>query len=86
LNALLDGSLLSDLIQRFMLFLDVVIIFVIDVNVCPLHVCETFEFTLQGLADIVSDLEGKTLVHNDIDFNVILLTGVVCAALFSISG
>lgn len=81
LNALLDRPLLSDLVQRFVLFLDVVIIFVVDVDISTLYVCKTLKLTLKSLADVMSDLEWKTFVHNDIDLDVVLLTRVVCATL-----
>ena len=65
-----------------MLLLDVVLVLIIHMDVGSLDVGETLELALQGLADVVGDLEGRALVHDDVDFDVVLLPGVVGAALW----
>ena len=41
----------------------------------------TLKLALQGLADVVSDLQRKILVHDNVDLNIVLLSSVVCTAL-----
>lgn len=65
-----------------MLLFDIVLVFVIDVDVSPLNVRKSFKLTLQGLADIVSDLERQVLVHDDINFNVVFLPSVIRTTLY----
>lgn len=64
-----------------MFFLDVVFILIVDVDVGSFHICKAFELTLQGLTDIMSDLERQVLIHDNINLDVILLSGVVGTAL-----
>jgi hypothetical protein len=42
LDSLLDGPALCDFVKRLVLLLDVVIVLVVDVNICALYICETF--------------------------------------------
>lgn len=68
-------------VQGLVFLLDIVLILIVHMDVCSFDVGETFELALQGLADVVGDLERHALVHDDVDFDVVLLPGVVGAAL-----
>jgi hypothetical protein len=45
----------------------------------------TFELSLQRLADIVSDLERQVLVHDNVDFDIVVLPSMVGSALCHVS-
>lgn len=64
-----------------MFLVNVVVMFVINVNECSFNVAQTFEFTLKRLANIMRCSERSIRVHNHINFNPVFLASVVSAAL-----
>lgn len=57
-RTLFDSALLRDFVEWLVLFFNVVFVLVVDVYVCALDVGEAFEFSLQGLADVMCDFQG----------------------------
>lgn len=55
--------------------------FVVDVDKGALDVRETLQLALQALAHVVRDFERGVLVHDDVDLDVVLLSGVIGSAL-----
>lgn len=69
------------MVQWFMLAMDVVDALVVDMDECPLHLGKTFQFPLQALADIVRVAQGGLGIHDDVDLDVKMLSGMVGSTL-----
>lgn len=68
-----------------MLFLDIVLVFVINVHVGSLYIGKAFKLALQGLADIVGYLEWHILIHDYIYFDIVVLASMVGSALSQVN-
>ena len=64
-----------------MLLVDVVLVLVVNVDEGPFDVLKPFQLALKFLIDIMGDLERRLLVHDDVNFDIVLLASVVGAAL-----
>jgi hypothetical protein len=84
------------------LLLDIVLIFIVDVDVGTFNISQTwkqlarqnnrtwrdeytFELSLQCLTDVVSDLEWKVLVHDNVNLYIVVLPSMVGSALCHVS-
>lgn len=78
---LLKGARLPVFVEGLVLVVHAVVVLVVDVDKGALDIGQAFELALQRLADIVRIAQADLRVHDDVDFDVETLTGVVGAAL-----
>lgn len=78
---LFERPWLAGLVERLVFFPDVVLVLVVDVDKGALDVCQALELALQRLADVVGVSQRDVRVHDDVDFDVEVLAGVIGAAL-----
>lgn len=64
-----------------MLLMDIVEVLIVNVDKGSLDVAQALELPLQRLSDVMRHLQGKVLVHDNVDLDIVLLAGVICSAL-----
>lgn len=75
----MSGS--ADVIERPVFLIDIVLIVIVDMHKGSLYVGKTFQLALQGLAHIMRLAELSLRVHDNVNFNIKLLPGVIGTAL-----
>jgi hypothetical protein len=68
-----------------MFLIDIMLIVIVDMHKGPLDICKTFQLALQLLAYIMRFTKLSLRVHDDINLDIELLTGVISTALCEVS-